>query len=116
MRGRDTEDTAVTGTAYLSHVLPSPVEKLEPKDAAALVGGGVVRWSPVPGAVKYIVKVENEEKPQHSLSSGVPSSKTSFAVPADWITAEGEHTLVLGVVNRYGNLTEVQYTFEVERM
>ena len=113
MRGRDTEGTAVTGTAVLSHVLPSPVEKLEPNDTAALVGGGVVRWSPVPGAVKYIVEVENEEI---SLKSEVPGSKTSFTVPADWTTAEGEHTLGLGVVNRFGNLTEVQYHFQVEGM
>ena len=113
LHGRDTEGTAVTGTAFLSHVLPSTVERLNPKDVATLVGGGVVRWSPVPGAAMYIIKIENEEI-KLKYQAELPSSITSLTVPADWVSSEGEYTLDLGVVNKFGNLREVQESFDVQ--
>ena len=111
--GLDTEGTALTGTAVLSHVLPSPTEIIEPANGAALSRSGAVRWHPVAGATKYFIEIKNDDQ-ELKIEVEVPSSTTSIAVPTDWLTAGMEYELGLGVVNQFGNLTVVELHFRAE--
>ncbi len=111
--GHDTHGAVLSGTALLSHELPGPARILEPADGVALTGGGAVRWSSVPGAEKYVIKIENDALGL-TFSADVSGSTTSLSIPADWLSAGAEYELSLGAVNRFGNVTVVESRFRAE--
>ena len=100
------------GKATLSHTLPATVSFLRPKaDARVVTAKNLkVAWTPVKNAAAYMIKIE-QSKLGVNLTSTLPGSATTFAVPDDFLRPGAEYQLDIGTVSRQGNISFVETTF-----
>ena len=100
------------GKATLSHTLPATVSFLRPKADARVVGAKnlKVAWTPVKNAAAYMIKIE-QSKLGVNLTSTLPGSASTFAVPDDFLRPGTEYQLAIGTVSPQGNISFVETTF-----
>jgi len=100
------------GKATLSHTLPATVSFLRPKADARVVGAKnlKVAWTPVKNAAAYMIKIE-QSKLGFNLTSTLPGSASTFAVPDDFLRPGTEYQLAIGTVSPQGNISFVETTF-----
>ena len=100
------------GKATLSHTLPATVSFLRPKADARVVGAKnlKVAWTPVKNAAAYMIKIE-QSKLGVNLTSTLPGSASTFAVPDDFLRPGTEYQLAIGTVSSQGNISFVETTF-----
>lgn len=99
------------GAATLSHALAPDATLLTPEDEQIVpVDQVTLRWMPVPGAVRYIVELNNEDTGAEYLLDVFPPT-TQLAIPAEFLVPGSEYQFVVGVDARNGNRTFVERTF-----
>ena len=69
-----------------------------------------VAWTPVKNAAAYMIKVE-QSKLGVNLTSTLPGSASTFAVPDDFLRPGTEYQLAIGTVSSQGNISFVETTF-----
>jgi len=102
------------GKATLSHTLPATVSFLRPKADARVVGAKnlKVAWTPVKNAAAYMIKIEQSKSTLGvNLTSTMPGSVTTFAVPDGFLRPGTEYQLAIGTVSHSGNISFVETTF-----
>jgi hypothetical protein len=110
-RGKTISGTCLRGTADLSHTLaPATVVLTPAENEVVALDGLVVTWAPVPGAVSYIVEVDNEDR-GNALLAEVFAPGTSFNVPSGWLEHGTEYLAAVAVKMEDGNKTSVENAF-----
>lgn len=100
------------GKFTLSHTLPPTVSFLRPRAGARGVDAKnlKVTWTPVEHAAAYITKIE-QSKLGVALTSTLPGSVTTFAMPDGFLRPGTEYKLAIGTVSHAGNVSFVETTF-----
>jgi hypothetical protein len=100
--------------SMLSHTLPATVSFLRPGADARGVGGKnlKVAWTPVKNVAAYMIKIEQaKSKLGVNLTSTLPGSVTTFAVPDGFLRPGTQYQLAIGTVSPQGNISFVETTF-----
>jgi hypothetical protein len=110
--GVTSSGTTFRGTSRLQHSLPPPTRFVVPEAGSREVPaiGLRISWKPVGDASAYILEIEQEQSPVH-LTTKLPASTTSFAVPDGFLRADTEYNLAIGTVARNGNISYVETSF-----
>jgi hypothetical protein len=100
------------GKSTLSHTLPPTVSLLRPRAGTRSVNAKnlKVTWTPVEHAAAYITKIE-QKKLGVALTSTLPGSVSTFAVPDGFLRPGTEYKLAIGTVSQAGNISFVETTF-----
>jgi hypothetical protein len=100
------------GKSTLSHTLPPPVSFLRPSAGARGVDAKNLKitWTPVENVAAYITKIE-QRKLGVALTSTLPGSVATFAVPDGFLRPGTEYKLAIGTVSHAGNVSFVETTF-----
>ena len=101
------------GTATLSHTLPAAAKLVQPAPDAegVAINGLVMRWTPVPQAVAYMVYIEQDQL-LVNVNARVPGSSSSFVVPDGFLAPGTEYTIGIGTVLKSGNATYTEASFK----
>lgn len=108
--------TAVTGevfegVALLSARLPGSFEVTSPAPDAVVPPGDVtISWTPAPGAVHYVLEVEQEHT-GFVLETRLAAGTTSVSVPAQWLEAGQPYDYSLLVQGDTDNELELEGRF-----
>ena len=109
--GITVENRCLIGTSPLTHVLAPATTLLAPgEDDIVPVEQVVLRWAPVPQAVRYIVELNNEDTGAENTFDVFPPT-TSLAIPPQFLQAGSEYQFAVGVRASDGNVTFVETTF-----
>jgi len=99
------------GSAALSHDIAPETTLLTPsEDEEVIAGQLVLSWTPVAGAERYIVELNNEDSGSEFTFEVFPPT-TALAIPASLVEAGSEYQFGVGVRAPSGNVTFVELTF-----
>jgi hypothetical protein len=103
----------LAGTSTLSHAIAPATTLLAPEEDEIVPADELVlRWAAVPGAVRYIVELNNEDTGAEYLFDVFPPT-TQLAVPRNFLVPGSEYQFVVGVKTANDNATFVETTFFV---
>jgi hypothetical protein len=109
--GRTVDGECISGTAELSHAVAPPTTLLTPTEEQVVpINSVVLSWSPVAGAERYVVELNNENNGAESTFQVFPPT-TSMAIPSQFLQAGAEYQFGVGVRTTNGNITFVETTF-----
>lgn len=93
--------------AELSHDLPDVTITSPIADTDVPISGFNVTWTAVSSPTeKFIVELVNEESDlEEELLVDIPSDRSSFRPPQEWMVLGLEYQVVVGIVNEFGNKT-----------
>jgi hypothetical protein len=117
-RGVTIEGDRLAGKARLSHDIPDGPQILSPADGSTVPAGiAVAAWNPVPepagiDVVGYRAIVEREG-PLRVFSVDLPASVTSVTIPEEFLEPGTEYKLEVQAIERGGNQTLTEVTFQV---
>ncbi len=101
------------GTAKLSHDLTAPTTFLFPADGAVVNPSGfTIEWTPVVGAEKYILEIENKTDGLGNLIE-FPGDVTSFKVPASLLAPGAEYQSAVNAIGENGNIVQVEVSYSI---
>ena len=111
VRGRTVGGGCLAGSVVLSHTIAPATQLLTPaEDEVVAVDELVLSWTAVPGAVLYIVEIQNEDLGnEHTLQILPPT--TSVAIPAALLVPGSAYQWGVAVQAADGNVTAVESTF-----
>jgi len=100
----------------LEHELPATAILLRPEDRTRRISVEKVdiTWAPLEHLGGVIVEIKQSES-EVSITSELPGTATSFAVPPGFLVPDTEYELSIGTVNEYGNISFVETTFTTAR-
>jgi|SRR5688572_6252799 len=109
--GRTVDGECITGTVFLSHeIAPATVLLTPAEEQIVPIDQVVLSWSPVEGAVQYVVELNNDTTGSEFTFQIFPPT-TSLAIPAHFLQAGSEYQFAVGVKTATGNITFVETTF-----
>ena len=101
------------GTAELSHGLTAPTTFLSPTEGAVVSSlGFTIEWTPVAGAERYILEIENETDDLGNLIE-LPGDVTSFEVPASLLAPGADFQSAVNAIGDNGNIVQVEVAYSV---
>lgn len=101
------------GTAELSHELTDPTSFLSPTDGAVVSPSGfTIEWTPVEGAERYLLEIENETDDLGNLIE-LPGDVTSFEVPASLLAPGAEFQSAVNAIGDNGNIVQVEVAYSI---
>ncbi len=111
VRGTTVGGECVRGTARLSHTVAPFTQILSPAAGAVVaIDQLTLSWVAVPGAVLYVIEIDNEDlEVVHSFELFPPT--TSLAVPAALLTPGSAYLAAVTAVAPSGNRTSVEVAF-----
>ena len=103
------------GEADLSHDLPDVSITFPIADSDVSISMFNVTWTAVTDPTeKFIVELGNEDSDLgEELLVEIPADKSSFQAPEEWLEANSEYQISVGIVNEYGNVTFREITVNV---
>lgn len=110
--GTTTGGGMLRGTSTLSHRLPAAASFIRPGAGARGVSTRNLKitWTPVKNAASYIVSIEQDEL-DVNITSKLPGSVTTSAVPDGFLRPATKYTLGIGTVTDEGNISFIETTF-----
>lgn len=111
--GLATDGERFFGTAELSHDLTAPTAFLSPTDGAVVSPSGLtIEWTPVMGAERYVLEIENKTDDLGNLIE-LPGNVTSFEVPASLLAPGAEYQSAVNAIGDNGNIVQVEVSYSV---
>ena len=100
------------GRATLGHKLPTPTAFVQPKGGARGVTPRdlAITWAPVKNLVAYMIEIEQEQS-NVNITTRLPASTSSFAVPNGFLLPGKPYRLAIGTVATDGNVSYIETTF-----
>jgi hypothetical protein len=110
--GRNLSGAELRSTASLSHALPKPAAISRPARGArdVPVTGLEIAWTKAPGAVGYILELEQDAL-GFKLTTTLPGSAVSFPVPDGLLQPGKRYQVGVGTVQEGGNVSFVESSF-----
>ncbi|MBT8434464.1 MAG: hypothetical protein KJN95_07370 [Gammaproteobacteria bacterium] len=103
------------GEADLSHELPDVTITSPIADSSVPIAMFNVTWTAVTYPTeKFLVELGNESSDaEEELLVEIPADKSSFQAPEEWMEADAEYQVSVGIVNEHGNITFRELTVNV---
>jgi hypothetical protein len=116
--GTTVEGRRMVGKARLSHDTPEGPEITAPAEGATVPeGNAVASWSPgsQPAGVEIVGyrAIVEREKPLRVFNADLPASVTSVTIPAEFLEPGNEYKFELQAIEKSGNQTISELTFNV---
>ena len=117
-RGVTIEGDRLVGKTTLSHDIPDGPQIVSPADGSTVPSGSAVAaWNHVPEPVGIDVvgyrAIVEREGPLRVFSVDLPASVTSVTIPEEFLESGTEYKLEVQAIERSGNQTLTEITFQV---